>query len=251
VAADLRPCAQPKVEGCTRLPEERRGRVCFGACPTLDDLPGIHHSARREAHAVALTIVDQISGCQMNFLALGEPHGQIPIFTVLLLAREVVSHLTEGGRAKQGDTRTVDEPAQLILIDIDDFGSINNRYGHQKGTDVIRMIAQSILQGMRRDEEIYTPRGAELYRRLAGGDEFLFLLRGQQFEAVGFLTRLHASLGKLSAKVKEQLGIDFSISFHGAIAPIYQKDSYRQAVGRLEECFVEAKKETSNRKVYW
>ena len=62
---------------------------------------------------MTLTIADQISRCQMNFVALGDPHGQIPIFTtlrtVLLLAREVVSHLTEGGRAKQGDTRTVDE----------------------------------------------------------------------------------------------------------------------------------------------
>ena len=142
-------------------------------------------------------------------------------------------------------------PAHLILIDIENFRSVNNRHGHQKGTAVIRLIAQSIFHGMRRDEEIYTPRNAKLYRPFVGGDEFIFLIRGKQYEAVGFITRLHQNLERLSDEAEEILGAEFKIDFHGAIAPIYQNDDYEDAVSRLEQCFVEAKKETHGRRVYW
>jgi diguanylate cyclase (GGDEF)-like protein len=142
-------------------------------------------------------------------------------------------------------------PAQIILIDIDNFRSVNNKYGHQKGNEVIRLIAQKMFLGMRRDEEIYTPRNAELYRRFTGGDEFIFLVRGHQYQAVGFLTRLHETLEKLSAETRQMLGKEFKIDFHGAIAPIYRKDDYKDAVARLEQCYVETKKATSTRRVYW
>lgn len=141
--------------------------------------------------------------------------------------------------------------AQLILIDIDDFGSVNTKFGHQKGNEIIRLIAQSIFQGMRRDEEIYTPRDAELYRPFTGGDEFIFLVRGKQYEAVGFATRLHQRLEKLSDETESILGSRFDIDFHGAIAPIYPRDDYADAVQRLEQCFVKAKEEGSRCRVFW
>jgi diguanylate cyclase (GGDEF)-like protein len=151
---------------------------------------------------------------------------------------------------KQADLSTL--PAQIILIDIDHFGSINNNYGYQKGNEVIRLIAQSMFFAMRRNEEIYTPREAELYRRFTGGDEFVFLLRGPQYEAVGFLARLRDSLvKKLSSAATEILKHKFTIDFHGAIAPIYQKDDYEDAIRRLEQCYLRTKKPESTRRVYW
>jgi diguanylate cyclase (GGDEF)-like protein len=142
--------------------------------------------------------------------------------------------------------------AQIILIDIDDFGSVNNKYGYQKGNEVIRLIAQRMFFEMRRNEEIYTPRDAELYRRFTGGDEFVLLLRGPQHEAVGFLARLHSMLSKkLSPETTKILKEEFKISFHGAIAPIYHKDDYKDAVARLEQCYLQTKKPDSTRKVYW
>jgi diguanylate cyclase (GGDEF)-like protein len=143
-------------------------------------------------------------------------------------------------------------PAQIILIDIDGFGSVNNNYGYQKGNEVIRLIAQRMFFEMRRNEEIYTPRDAELYRRFTGGDEFVFLLRGPQHEAVGFLARLHDMLlKKLSVETAKILNDEFKINFHGAIAPIYQRDDYEDAVARLEQCYVQTKKPNSTRRVYW
>lgn len=150
---------------------------------------------------------------------------------------------------KEADLATL--PAQIILIDIDNFRSVNNKYGHQKGNEVIRLIAQKMFLGMRRDEEIYTPRNAELYRRFTGGDEFIFLVRGHQYQAVGFLTRLHETLEKLSGETRQILNQEFKIDFHGAIAPIYRKDDYKDAVARLEQCYVQTKKANSTRRVYW
>jgi diguanylate cyclase (GGDEF)-like protein len=142
--------------------------------------------------------------------------------------------------------------AQVILIDIDNFGSVNDKYGYQKGNEVIRLIAQRMFFEMRRNEEIYTPRDAELYRRFTGGDEFVFLLRGTQYEAVGFLARLHFMLStKLSPETTRILGEEFKISFHGAIAPVYHKDDYQDAVGRLEQCYLRTRDPSSVRKVYW
>lgn len=143
-------------------------------------------------------------------------------------------------------------PAQIILIDIDDFGSINNKHGYQKGNEVIRLIAQKMFFEMRRNEEIYTPRGAELYRRFTGGDEFVFLLRGPQYEAVGFLARLHVSLStKLSPETTKILKEEFKIRFHGAIVPVYHKDDYEDAIARLEQCYLQTKSPESMRRVYW
>jgi diguanylate cyclase (GGDEF)-like protein len=151
---------------------------------------------------------------------------------------------------KETDLATL--AAQIILIDIDDFGSVNNKYGYQKGNEVIRLIAQRMFFEMRRNEEIYTPRGAELYRRFTGGDEFVLLLRGPQHEAVGFLARFHAMLSKkLSPETRKILKEEFKISFHGAIAPIYHKDDYKDAVARLEQCYLQTKKPDSTRRVYW
>ena len=103
---------------------------------------------------------------------------------------------------------------------------------------------------MRSDEEIYTPRDAELYRPFTGGDEFIFLIRGFQYDAVGFITRLHNNLQELSEETEDILNNRFDINFHGAISPIYQQDDYEDAVSRLEQCFVQSKKE-NNCRVYW
>ncbi|MFL6519617.1 MAG: diguanylate cyclase domain-containing protein [Chthoniobacterales bacterium] len=151
---------------------------------------------------------------------------------------------------KQSDLSVL--PAQVVLIDIDAFGSVNNTYGYQKGNEIIRLIAQRMFSAMRRNEEIYTPRESELYRRFTGGDEFVFLLRGPQFEAVGFLARLHDTLrNKLSPETASILQEQFKINFHGAISPIYERDDYEDAVLRLEQCYVKTKKPDSTSRVFW
>ena len=56
----------------------------------------------------------------------------------------------------------------LILIDIDHFKSINDRFGHEEGDDLLREIADRLRSSVRADDVV---------ARL-GGDEFAILLTG-------------------------------------------------------------------------
>ena len=58
-------------------------------------------------------------------------------------------------------------------------------------------------------------------------------------------------LTKLSPETTKILKEEFKISFHGAIAPVYHKDDYEDAVARLEQCYLQTKKPDSTRRVYW
>ncbi|CAB4891517.1 unannotated protein [freshwater metagenome] len=61
-----------------------------------------------------------------------------------------------------------DEPVALVLIDLDDFGKLNKREGHQAGDLVLQQAAHAVMSSMRR---------SDTFGRL-GGDEFLVLAVG-------------------------------------------------------------------------
>ncbi|MBU1424847.1 MAG: diguanylate cyclase [Gammaproteobacteria bacterium] len=54
----------------------------------------------------------------------------------------------------------------LLMFDLDDFKPINDLYGHACGDKVLRQVAQTLLQQLRRNEVLYR----------IGGDEFAVLL---------------------------------------------------------------------------
>jgi diguanylate cyclase (GGDEF)-like protein len=60
-----------------------------------------------------------------------------------------------------------DEPVALHLVDLDDFKSINDKYGHQTGDEVLKAVAERLLANSS---------NRDLVARL-GGDEFVVLQR--------------------------------------------------------------------------
>ena len=144
----------------------------------------------------------------------------------------------------------------LILIDLDNFGAINKHQGFQKGDKIIRTIAQELFTKMRRDEEIYK-RDYKLeesfikriYRKYTGGDEFVFLIKGDQYEAVGFITRIQKQLKELSNDLN--VDFDYEINFHAAIVSLFPNDTYAQAIDKLQRAFVQAAEEKDNLRVFW
>ncbi|WP_167856803.1 diguanylate cyclase domain-containing protein [Hymenobacter aquaticus] len=145
----------------------------------------------------------------------------------------------------------------LILIDLDKFGVINKKRGFQKGDDIIRIIAQDLFIKMRRDEEMYKLSYKmeesfvkRVYRKYTGGDEFIFLIKGPQYEAVGFITRVQKQLSQLS-KREDVLELDYKIQFHAAIVPLYPNDTYDLAYDKLQRAYVQAAEEKDGMRVFW
>lgn len=95
----------------------------------------------------------------------------------------------------------VEQPFLFLFIDLDDFGKINKRYGHQAGDDLLKQFAKRLLD-MKKEPYDHICRYA--------GDEFIFLTTRsnlERSELIEAITRpiviedaeLHASIGVFQA----------------------------------------------------
>jgi diguanylate cyclase (GGDEF)-like protein len=75
-------------------------------------------------------------------------------------------------------------PAAVMLLDIDDFKSINDTLGHELGDLVIQRVARRLRQAV----------GEDLVLARIGGDEFAVLVQGGEAEAERVAERLLAAL---------------------------------------------------------
>ena len=93
-----------------------------------------------------------------------------------------------GTNAPPGSSGKPGEPA-LIMLDLDDFKHINDRFGHEIGDEVLRLLAQMVRRfEMESDTELVAGRW--------GGEEFMVLLPG-------------ADLAE-SAAIAEDLRVEFA-----------------------------------------
>ena len=94
-----------------------------------------------------------------------------------------------------------EHPIGLIMIDVDRFKEINDRYGHQTGDVVLKEIA-SVLQE--------TVRVTDMIVRY-GGDEFLVVLTETGVEAEEVAVRIRSAV-RQNDRLREISGFDVSVS---------------------------------------
>jgi diguanylate cyclase (GGDEF)-like protein len=76
----------------------------------------------------------------------------------------------------------------VALIDLDDFKSVNDRYGHPAGDALLIAVAKCLKESTREIDVIGR----------IGGDEFMLLLPSTELEEARMvLSRLHENLGTL------------------------------------------------------
>ena len=95
---------------------------------------------------------------------------------------------TEFGRIETSKIESALEASALLMIDIDHFKSINDRFGHITGDHALVVIAQTLASCLRPQD---------LLARF-GGEEFTVLLPGlETASAVSVAERLRAAVAKL------------------------------------------------------
>ncbi|WP_176817245.1 GGDEF domain-containing protein [Franzmannia pantelleriensis] len=127
------------------------------------------------------------------------------------------------------------DPLFLLLMDIDDFKSINDHYGHSVGDDVIVHVASLIKRCLRRQDS---------WGRW-GGEEFMVILSGGTAEhARGMAERLRADIARTPCPT-HACRITISIG----VARWQPGLGHRQLIERADDAMYLAKRRGKNRVV--
>lgn len=98
----------------------------------------------------------------------------------------------------------------FIIMDIDDFKNVNDRYGHDVGDLVLRMIAQTVKKDLRKIDLLFR----------YGGEEFIALLPGAGREdAERTADRLREAVEHSSQTLDDGTVVRATISIGGCVYP--------------------------------
>jgi diguanylate cyclase (GGDEF)-like protein/PAS domain S-box-containing protein len=125
-------------------------------------------------------------------------------------------HFQERGEAEVERARRQRQPLSLILIDIDRFKDVNDRWGHLEGDRMLREAAEAIRASIRR-------RVDAAFR--IGGDEFAALLPGLGASRAG---RVAKRIASAAAAVRIAVPLSFGT------ATLESGDTLRSLISRAD-----------------
>ncbi|MCF3936273.1 diguanylate cyclase [Acuticoccus sp. M5D2P5] len=129
-------------------------------------------------------------------------------------------------------------PMSIILIDIDYFKSINDRFGHATGDEVIRLLARLMAEAART---------ADIPARI-GGEEFVILLPNTSSRAaLSAAERIRAMAEQQVIEIEGDV-IHFTISL-GVSADIESHKSVQDCLSSADQALYEAKRSGRNRAI--
>lgn len=152
-----------------------------------------------------------------------------------LFNRLSLEHIAEREMQRALDQRL---PLSLLLIDLDHFKEINDRFGHQAG-DRVLCRAASLIQEVIRDSDF-----AFRY----GGEEFMVLLPGADSDqAERVAERLRREMGQCDFRLGDQT-VRLRASL-GVLECFPERMSWDDCVGRADTALYEAKRGGRNQVV--
>jgi len=123
-------------------------------------------------------------------------------------------------------------PLSLIMVDIDHFKSVNDRFGHLSGDRVLVTFTELLRNNLRRSDLLFR----------WGGEEFIILLPDESLDRAGHLAE---KLRKLIANHPfETLG-RLTASF--GVTEVYPGESDEETIHRLDSALYRAKDNGRNR----
>ncbi|NBC49413.1 MAG: diguanylate cyclase [Gammaproteobacteria bacterium] len=131
--------------------------------------------------------------------------------------------------------RNMAPPVAALMIDLDYFKQINDRYGHGAGDRVLEQVAESISK---------TCRSADVPVRF-GGEEFLVLVIGQGLDgAVALAQRLHALIEQQPIDIGEAEPLRVTASL--GLAERHPDEAIDALIHRADTALYEAKRAGRN-----
>ena len=134
--------------------------------------------------------------------------------------------------------RRSNAPCSLVMVDLDHFKGINDRYGHQAGDEVLQYVANFLTQRLR---------PYDLICRF-GGEEFLICLPDADLTAAhNTIERVREHLSESIVKLEDGVEIKITASF--GIAPLTINESWDKTIEHADAALYRAKNEGRNRTV--
>jgi len=113
----------------------------------------------------------------------------------------------------------------LLFIDLDHFKQVNDEHGHHVGDQVLKTVAQTLNEGVRK---------TDIVGRL-GGDEFgVILVRANQIDA-------DARLARLAARLDEDLTQQYNVSASIGLAAWQRGQSVDELMAAADQTMFENK----------
>ncbi|WP_457564709.1 GGDEF domain-containing protein [Caminibacter sp.] len=122
----------------------------------------------------------------------------------------------------------------LAIVDIDDFKSINDKFGHLVGDFVLIKLTQIMKNLLRKSDKIYR----------FGGDEFIIVFnRSTLLNAQKSIERIVSKISKTALKYKDNL---IKITISVGIAQHQKGDTLDSLIKKADEALYEVKKNNKN-----
>lgn len=127
-------------------------------------------------------------------------------------------------------------PLSVILMDIDHFKSINDRYGHLYGDQALKAVAQCAGQSIRESDMIFR----------YGGEEFLILLTGTDLGGAELLAeRIRQNVATMPPQTEKEIQMTVSLG----VTSLRQGDDINSLFQRMDNALYSAKDDGRNRVV--
>jgi diguanylate cyclase (GGDEF)-like protein len=192
---------------------------------TAQLMEGVQHGELKTENAVLRTENSHlVSGFeQMTLLAKTDP------LTGLFNRRALAEHF----RLLQAEQRDL----ALMICDLDHFKSINDRFTHQVGDEVLKSVA-SILKNAIREGDIVSR---------IGGEEFVLLINANSSQqAQKLFSRIQT---KLHAHDWSKLGTGLEVTMSAGIVVASQESRFDDLLGTADRLLYEAKRSGRNKVV--
>jgi diguanylate cyclase (GGDEF)-like protein len=130
------------------------------------------------------------------------------------------------------------ENISTIILDIDRFKRINDRYGHKIGDDVIILLAKKLLEHTRK---------SDIVSRF-GGEEFVILLPNTDIDgALTIAEKIRTIVEKLNINISDDKMLNFTVSIGVSEVDLEKDIDTEVSVNRADKALYEAKNSGRNR----